>query len=448
MKWKGKGKNTMDFRQEYKRKLTDKECAMNLVHSHDRIMVYGGANVFLTSLCERSEQLEGVELYSMFMLNKDYPFLRGETEGHITHYGTFLSPPMRKAQAEGHPQGAILAHYSDTDRLVEQRIKPTFMFIQCTPMDDEGYFYMGFNSLGHQVGAKIAERIVVQVNPKLPRILGDCNRIHVSQVTAIFEEEAELYTAAKKETFDEIDYQAAKLIAERIPDGATLQIGVGRSPDAVGNLLFDHKDLGIHTELFSVSLMELMKKGVVNNSRKTLKPGKTVFAFAGGQRATQEIYDYVDNNDQIEMNSISWVNDPYVIAQLNDFISINSAIAVDLTGQVCSESIGFTTFSGPGGQADFIRGAKLAPGGQSYIMINSTGKKKDGTRFSKINLSLAPGSAVTGSRADVQYIVTEYGIAEIRFRSLAERAKALISIAHPEFRDQLTYEARKAGYFL
>lgn len=448
MKWKGKGKNTMDFRQEYKRKLTDKECAMNLVHSHDRIMVYGGANVFLTSLCERSEQLEGVELYSMFMLNKDYPFLRGETEGHITHYGTFLSPPMRKAQAEGHPQGAILAHYSDTDRLVEQRIKPTFMFIQCTPMDDEGYFYMGFNSLGHQVGAKIAERIVVQVNPKLPRILGDCNRIHVSQVTAIFEEEAELYTAAKKETFDEIDYQAAKLIAERIPDGATLQIGVGRIPDAVGNLLFDHKDLGIHTELFSVSLMELMKKGVVNNSRKTLKPGKTVFAFAGGQRATQEIYDYVDNNDQIEMNSISWVNDPYVIAQLNDFISINSAIAVDLTGQVCSESIGFTTFSGPGGQADFIRGAKLAPGGQSYIMINSTGKKKDGTRFSKINLSLAPGSAVTGSRADVQYIVTEYGIAEIRFRSLAERAKALISIAHPEFRDQLTYEARKAGYFL
>lgn len=421
---------------------------MNLVHSHDRIMVYGGANVFLTSLCERSEQLEGVELYSMFMLNKDYPFLRGETEGHITHYGTFLSPPMRKAQAEGHPQGAILAHYSDTDRLVEQRIKPTFMFIQCTPMDDEGYFYMGFNSLGHQVGAKIAERIVVQVNPKLPRILGDCNRIHVSQVTAIFEEEAELYTAAKKETFDEIDYQAAKLIAERIPDGATLQIGVGRIPDAVGNLLFDHKDLGIHTELFSVSLMELMKKGVVNNSRKTLKPGKTVFAFAGGQRATQEIYDYVDNNDQIEMNSISWVNDPYVIAQLNDFISINSAIAVDLTGQVCSESIGFTTFSGPGGQADFIRGAKLAPGGQSYIMINSTGKKKDGTRFSKINLSLAPGSAVTGSRADVQYIVTEYGIAEIRFRSLAERAKALISIAHPEFRDQLTYEARKAGYFL
>lgn len=438
----------MDCRAMYAAKLTDKETAMNLVKSHDRIMVYGGANVFLTSLCERSDSLEGVELYSMFMLNQDYPFLRGETEGHITHYGTFLSPPMRKAQADGHPQGVILAHYSDTDRMVQERIKPTFMFIQCTPMDDEGYFYMGFNSLGHAVGIEMAERIVIQVNPKLPRILGDCNKIHISKVTAIFEEEATLYTAAKKEVFDETDYKAARLIAERIPDGATLQIGVGRVPDAVGNLLFDHKDLGIHTELFSVSLMELMKAGVVNNSRKTVKPGKTVFAFAGGQRATQEIYDYVDNNDQIEMNPISWVNDPYVVAQLNDFISINSAIAVDLTGQVCSESIGLTTFSGPGGQADFIRGAKLAPNGQSYIMINSTGTKKDGTRFSKINLTLAPGSAVTGSRADVQYIVTEYGIAEIRFRSLAERAKALISIAHPEFRDQLTYDAKKAGYFI
>lgn len=438
----------MNYEAMYRARLTDKETAMNLVRSHDRIMVYGGANVFLTSLCERSDQLEDVELYTMFMLNQDYPFLRGQTAGHITHYDTFLSPPVRKAQADGHPQNALLAHYSDTDRMVRERIRPTFMFIQCTPMDSEGYFTMGFNSLGHQAGIEFAERIVVQVNPRLPRILGECNRIHISKVTAIFEEEAVLYTVPRKEVFDEIDYQAARLIAERIPNGATLQIGVGRIPDAVGNLLFDHKDLGIHTEMFSSSLMELMKKGVVNNSKKSLKPGKTVFAFAGGQRATQEIYDFVDNNDMIEMNPISWVNDPYVIAQLTNFISINSAIAVDLTGQVCSESIGLRTFSGPGGQADFIRGAKLAPGGQSYILINSTGTRKDGTRFSKINLTLEPGSAVTGSRADVQYIVTEYGVAQIRFRSLAERAKAMISIAHPEFRDQLTYEAKKAGYFI
>lgn len=438
----------MDYQAIYRSKLTDKDTAIDLVRSGDRVMTYGGANVFLSALCERSERLENVELYTMFMLNQDYPFLRGKTEGHITHYGTFLSPPMRKAQADGFPQGAILAHYSDTDRMVRERIRPHFLFVMCTPMDEEGYFYMGFNSLGNQAGMQCAERIVIQINSRLPRILGDCNRIHVSEVTAIFEEDAPLYTAAKQETFDETDLKAARLIAERISDGATLQIGVGRIPDAVGTLLYDHKDLGVHTELFSVSLMELMKAGVVTNSRKTLKRGKTVYAFVGGQRATQEIYDYSHNNELIEMNPISWVNDPYVIAQLNDFVSINSAIAVDLTGQVCSESIGFRTYSGPGGQADFIRGAKLAKNGQSYILINSSGKKKDGTLFSKINVALAPGSAVTGTRADVQYIVTEYGIAEIRFKSLAERARSLISIAHPAFRERLTYDAKKAGYFI
>ena len=438
----------MNYQEIYNAKLTDKETAMDLVRSNDRILVYGGANVFLTSLCERADRLENVELYTMFMLNKDYPFLRGETEGHITHYGTFLSPPMRKAQADGFPQGAILAHYSDTDRMVRERVRPNFMFVMCTPMDEEGYFYMGFNSLGNRAGLEFADRVVIQVNPRLPRILGDCNKIHVSEVTAIFEQEDVLYTAPKKEVYNEVDYQAASLIVERIPNGATLQIGVGHVPDAVGKLLFDHKDLGIHTEVFTVSLMELMKAGVVNNSRKSVKRGKTVFAFAGGQRATQEVYDYTDNNEAIEMNNISWVNDPYVIAQLNDFVSINTAIAVDLTGQVCSESIGTRTYSGPGGQSDFVRGAKMARNGQSYIVINSSGTKKDGSRFSKISLALAPGSAVTASRADVQYIVTEYGVADMRFRSLAERAKALIGIAHPDFRDQLTFEAKKAGYFI
>lgn len=437
-----------EFDNLYKSKLTGKQECMDLVRSGDRVMVYGGANVFLEALSERSSELENVELYSMFMLNRDYPFLRGETEGHIRHYGTFGSPPMRAAAKDGHPQDYLLAHYSDTDNLVRERIRPTFLFVMCTPMDEDGYFYMGFNSLGNLAGSEIAERIVVQVNPKLPVIYGDCNKLHISRVSAVFEEEAPLYTAGKEEVFDETDLTAARLIAERIPDGATLQIGVGRIPDAVGQLLYDHRELGIHTELFSVNLMNLMKKGVVTNSRKTLKPGKTVFAFAGGQRATQEIYDYVDRNEQIEMNAISWVNDPYVIAQLNDFISINSALAVDLTGQVCSESIGTTTFSGPGGQSDFIRGAKMAKGGQSYILINSTGTKKDGTLFSKITLSLAPGSAVTGSRADVQYIVTEYGVAEMRYRSIPERAKAMIAIAHPQFREQLTFEAKKAGYFL
>lgn len=201
--------------------------------------------------------------------------------------------------------------------------------------------------------------------------------------------------------------------------------------------------------MFSVSLMNLMKKGVINNSQKSLKPGKTVFAFAGGQRATQEIYDFVDNNPDIEMNPISWVNDPYVVAELTNFISINSAIAVDLTGQVCSESIGTTTFSGPGGQADFYPAEPSWPLADSptFSSIPPVRKKMERSsprstwRWPPVLVSQAP-------RADVQYIVTEYGVAEIRFRSIAERARAMISIAHPQFREQLTYEARKAGYFI
>ena len=191
-----------------------------------------------------------------------------------------------------------------------------------------------------------------------------------------------------------------------------------------------------------------MKAGVINNSRKTLLPGKSIFSFAGGARATQEVYDYVHNNPNIEMYPISWVNDPRVIAKNDNFISVNSALAVDLTGQVCSETIGIRTFSGPGGQLDFVRGARWSNGGKSFIVINSVTEKKDGTKISKIDLALPHGSAVTTPRADVQYIVTEYGIAELRYKSLAERAKALISIAHPDFRDELTYKAKQTGYFI
>lgn len=191
-----------------------------------------------------------------------------------------------------------------------------------------------------------------------------------------------------------------------------------------------------------------MKAGVVNNSKKTLLPGKSIFSFAGGARATQEIYDYTDENPLIEMRPISWVNDPRVIAENDRFISVNSALAVDLTGQVCSETIGLQTFSGPGGQLDFVRGARWSKGGQSYIVINSATEKKDGTLISKISLALPLGSAVTTPRADVDCIVTEYGVAELRFKSLAERAKALISIAHPEFREELTRQAKEAGYFI
>ncbi len=437
----------LSYAEDYQAKLISRESVHKLIRRGERMMCYGGATGLLSILDEHRYEFDHTELYTMFLLNRDYAFLRNDCREQLCHISTFVSPAVRECLKAGQAPEIILSHYSDTDELVRQRIRPSTLLVMVTPMDENGYFTMGFNSLGNMAAIGIADQVIVQVNPRLPWIEGECNRIHISEVTAIFEEETALHTSVPT-PHSETDLRAARLIAERIPDGATIQIGVGRVPDAIGTLLMDHRDLGVHTELFSRSMMELMKAGVVNNRKKTLLPGKSIFSFAGGQRATQEIYDFVDRNKEIEMRPISWVNDPRVIAQHDNFISVNSALAVDLTGQVCSETIGIRTFSGPGGQLDFVRGARWSKGGRSYIVINSVAEKKDGSKISKITLALPLGSAVTTPRADVDCIVTEYGVAELRFRSLSERAKALIAIAHPDFRDELTEDARKAGYFL
>ena len=435
------------YNQDYENKKIKREDILEIIHDGDRLLCYGGAESFLTLIDGALEQFNDVELYTMFMLTRQYRFVDSKNAAHIRHFATFVSEYEREGLKTGRAPEIILTHYSDTDDFVKYRARPTVFFSQVTPMDSDGYFTMGFNSLGHRTACEIADRVIVQVNSNLPVIYGECNRIHISEITAVYEEQSHIHTV-ETQKHDRTALSAAKLIAERIPDGATMQIGVGRVPDAIGSFLFDHKDLGIHTEMFSQSMMELMKAGVVNNSRKTLLPGKTIFSFAGGKRATKEIYDFVDCNTDIEMKSISWVNDPRVIAKHDLFISVNSALAVDLTGQVCSETIGLRTFSGPGGQLDFVRGARWSKGGRSFIVINSCTKAKDGTRISKINLALPLGSAVTTPRADVDCIVTEYGVAELRFKSIAERARALIAIAHPEYREELTYEAKKAGYFI
>ncbi len=434
-----------NFKSQYQEKLIAKEQALQLVCNGDRILSHGGAESFLTLLDDNYERFEGIELFTMFLLSKRYRFLDDAAKSHVCHHASFVSAQVRQAIKEGQSPELLIAHFSDSDDLVRYRVKPNVLALQATPMDEDGYFTMGFNSMGHRTAADMAERIIVQVNRKLPKVLGECNRLHISEVTAIYEEDLPMISLPQF-PFEEDDLKAAQRVAERIPNGATVQIGVGRVPDAIGEFLHEHKHLGVHTEVFTKSLMELMKEGVIDNSRKALVPGKAVFSFTGGSRATQAIYDYVDNNPCTEMRPISWVNDPRIIAQNNDFVSVNSALAIDLTGQVCSETIGLSPFSGTGGQLDFVRGARWAEGGRSYIVLNSAAKKKDGSLISKIDLTLPLGSAVTTPRADVDAIVTEYGVAELRFKSLSERAKALISIAHPQFRDELRFKAKKAGY--
>lgn len=368
------------FYAEYSSKLIEKEQALKLVREGDRIMCHGGASSFMALLDENIDNLSGIELYTMFLLTRPYSFLDNSKCEHIRHFATFVSPYVREQLRLGNAPEIILTHYSDTDDFVRCRARPTILFCQVTPMDEEGYFTMGYNSLGHRVAAEMADRVIVQVNRNLPKIAGECNRLHIGEVTAIYEEDTPVHTSIPQ-PHTELDTKAAGFVAERICDGATLQIGVGRVPDAIGPLLRDHRNLGVHTELFSQSLMELMKAGVINNSKKTLLPGKAVFSFAGGQ-------------------------------------------------------------------LDFVRGARWSKGGKSFIVINSTTEGKDGNRLSKIDVALPLGSAVTTPRADVDCIVTEYGVAELRFKSLSERAHALIAIAHPEFRDDLTRKAKAAGYFI
>ena len=436
-----------NYRSEYNSKLIKKEQILKLLKKGDRLMCHGGEVSILSFLDENIDALPGIDVYTIFNLTRPYGFLDNTHKDKLYHYAGWSTPPVRKAMEDGYAPEVIITHFSDIDDYVRVRVKPNILVCQATPMDEDGFFTMGYNSLGHRAGIEIADRVVVQVNSKLPRINGDCNKVHISEVAAIYEEDTALHTATP-EVHSATDYKAASFIAERIPNEATIQFGVGRVPDTIGEQLTNHRNLGVHTELFSQSMMELMKSGVVTNTHKTLMPGKSMFAFAGGMRATQEIYDFVDGNENIEMRTVSWVNDPRVIAQNDKFISVNAALAIDLTGQVCSETLGIKPYSGCGGQLDFVRGAKWSKGGQSFIVINSIVEKKDGTKISKIDLTLPLGSTVTTPRADVDMIVTEYGVAELRYKSLAERAKALIAIAHPDFRDELTFKAKKTGYFI
>lgn len=303
------------------------------------------------------------------------------------------------------------------------------------PMDEHGYFSFGLVASENVELTRQAQQVFLEINPQMPRVPGT-NLIHISQVTALCEFDSPLDTLPEA-PITEKDMVIGQLIADQVPNGATVQFGIGGVPNAVGRCLQNKRDLGIHTELFTDSMTYLMESGVVNNLCKTIDRGKAVAAFAWGSQRT---YDFLKENVAIEMRPVSYVNDPYVIGQLDNFISVNSCLEVDLLGQVCAESIGTKHYSGSGGQVDFVRGSNRSRGGKSFIAMSSTAK---GDTLSKIKPTLTPGAVVTTGKNDVDYIVTEYGIARLRGKTAGERAKALIGIAHPDFREELLYEARK-----
>ncbi len=310
--------------------------------------------------------------------------------------------------------------------------------IQVSPPDEHGFCSFGLSVDIIKPGAEKAKTVVAEVNAQMPRTLGD-SFIHVSKLSYVVESDRPLLELPR-EPFTDVHNRIGSHIAERIDDGSTLQLGIGAIPDAVLSQLEHKRHLGIHTEMFADGVMDLFEAGVITNEKKTLHPGKIVSSFLMGSRA---LYDFVDNNPVVEMHPSHYVNDPYIIAKNDKMVSINSAISIDLTGQVNSDSIGTTFYSGIGGQVDFVRGANRSKGGKSFLAFPSTAKAGQVSRVVPI---LAPGAGVVTSRGDVDFVVTEYGAAQLHGRSIRERARSLINIAHPKFRDDLEKFAKEQKY--
>ena len=387
----------------------------------------------------RNSDIKGVQVQTLLDI---YPFefyADDSLAGKMTGYSWFSSGGARKAVNGGYAD-LFPTYYRDIPRHIRAEYEYDAFCVAVSPMDSHGYFSLALNGSYAEAMIDKAKRIFIEVNERQPRCL--CGtQLHISQVDAIVENTHEL-PVLPPVVLDETSITIGNLIAEQIPDGACIQLGIGAIPDATGMALKAKKDLGIHTEMFTDSMVELIECGAVNNSRKQIHRGKTVTTFAYGSK---RIYDFIDDNPAVEVLPVDYVNDPEVICRNDNMISINAALEVDFFGQVCAESVGTKHMSGSGGQVDYVRGACQSKGGKSFIAFTSTAK---GGTISKIKPILTPGAICTTSKNDVDYIVTEYGIAHLRGRSLSDRTRQLIAIAHPDFRDELTFEAKKRGILI
>jgi acyl-CoA hydrolase len=378
-------------------------------------------------------KLEGVRLHQMHALHPR-PSIEGRCGEHLRHVSYFLSPVTRPSYWAG---GCDLVpnHFSEMPQLLRSSTKCSIVLAASSPPDRHGYFSLGTNA--EYVAALIGKvPFFLEASNRMPRTMG-LNQIHESQLLGWSEADRPLVEVPPAVP-DERDHAIARHIVERIRDGATLQVGIGGIPNAVLGSLTDHRDLGVHTELLSDGVVDLVERGVVTGTRKTLRPNKIVTTFALG---TAQLYDWLHENSAVEMLPVDYVNDPRTIARESGFVSINATTEVDLFGQCASETMAGRYWSSSGGQADFARGAMYSDGGQAFIVLHSTTH----TGHSRIRLHLTEGSVVTTLKNTVDHVVTEHGVAELRGRSIAERARALIGIADPEHRDALEAEARATG---
>jgi 4-hydroxybutyrate CoA-transferase len=433
----------MSWTHAYTSGVTTPENAVAQINSGERVFVTGNCSVpkvLLRALVDRAQQLRDVELIQVLSIG-EAPYADPSMEGHIRVNSLFISDNVRSAVNDGRADFTPCL-LSEIPGLFSSGILPIDVaLIQVSPPDEHGFCSLGVEVGVTKTAAQTARLVIAEVNPQMPRTLGDAF-IHASKLDHIVEVDYQLPEVRMGELND-VCREIGRHTASLIEDGSTMQMGIGAIPDGVLHNLGGHRDLGIHTELFSDGVVELVEQGVVNNERKTLHPGKIVAGFVLG---TQRLYQFVDNNPIIEMHPTEYVNDPFVIAQNERMVAINSAIEVDLTGQVCADSIGTRLYSGVGGQLDFIRGAARSRGGKPIIALPSVVENRQGERFSRIVPVLKSGAGVVTTRNDVHYVVTEYGVADLYGRSIRQRARALIDIAHPDFREELEACAAELKY--
>jgi acyl-CoA hydrolase len=415
---------------EWRERVATAETAVQLIRSGDRVWVQQGCGTpatLLDALAARAADLHDVEICHMMTLGA-LDYARPELARHFRHNGLFLGDNVRAAVAEGRADYTPVS-LGEIERLFAGELHIDVALLQTSPPDEHGFLSLGLGPDCTLTAACQASRVIVEINDQMPRALGD-TFLHASRVTALVPVSRPLRELLPRPP-DAVQMQVADHVAELIPDGATLQVGIGGIPNAVLARLGDRRDLGIHSELCPDGVVALIEAGVINGARKTLHPGKVVSGFVLG---SQIIFDYIDDNPVFEFHRTRYVNDPFIIAQNDGMIAINSAIQVDLSGQVCADSLGAQPYSGVGGQLDFVRGASRARGGRAIIALPSTARRGS---VSRIVPTLAPGAGVVTTRADVHDVVTEYGVAHLRGRSLRQRAEALIGVAHPSFRAEL-----------
>ncbi|MGD0294070.1 MAG: acetyl-CoA hydrolase/transferase C-terminal domain-containing protein [Terracidiphilus sp.] len=429
-----------NWREEYRNKCTNSAQALGAVHSGDRVWIQSGCGTpspLVDALVARATELRNVEIVHMKTLG-DANYTKPEYEGIFRHRGLFLGENVRDAVIAGRADYTPIFLAEIEGLFFSGALPLDVVLMQVSPPDDHGYVTLGTTVDSTLNASRYARTVIAEVNERMPRTHGE-TAIHVSRISMIVETSRPLLELHPEPT-TVMNRRIAENVASLIPDGATLQTGIGGIPEAVLACLGDKRDLGIHSEMVGDGVIDLMESGVLNGERKSLNRGKAVIAFILG---SQRLIDYVDDNPAFDFRPICYTNDPFVVAQNDRMVAINSALQVDLTGQVCSDSIGIKPYSGFGGQVDFIRGAARSKGGVPIIALPSTAK--NGT-VSRIAPMLDPGAGVVTSRADVHYVVTEHGVAYLHGKTLRERAEALIAIADPRFRGELEDFAVRSHY--